>query len=150
MDVTLALCLPRDHLSVPLARRILKGSLEVLGFHGDDIADVELAVTEASTNVLDHAAGDDEYEIRAGLHGTTMVIEVIDKGHGFDGSAAGLLDAEPHAEEGRGIQLMRALVDRLVFQNLPTEGTVVHLEKTLRLPPDAPAAQLAGMESAPR
>ena len=69
-------------------------------------------------------------------------IEVIDRGHGFDGSETGHADAHHGAESGRGIQLMRSLVDRLEFQNRPTEGTVVHLEKRLAWGPDAPIAQL--------
>ena len=40
-------------------------------------------------------------------------------------------EAEPSAEDGRGIQLMRALVDEVTFTSRPQVGTVVHLEKQL-------------------
>jgi serine/threonine-protein kinase RsbW len=150
MEVKLTLALPRDQLSVPIARRILKRSLESLGIDGDTISDIELALTEACTNVLDHAHGDDDYTVSAGIDGETCVIEVIDRGGGFDGSKRGLLDAEPGAEDGRGIQLMRALVDRLEFQSRPTEGTVVHLEKRLTWDDDAPIAKLEGSSASPR
>ena len=150
MEVKLTLALPRDQLSVPLARRILKRSLDSLGIDGDTISDIELALTEACTNVLDHAHGDDDYTVSAGIDGETCVIEVIDRGGGFDGSKRGLLDAEPGAEDGRGIQLMRALVDRLEFQSRPTEGTVVHLEKRLTWDDDAPIAKLEGSSASPR
>ena len=69
----------------------------------------------------------------AGIDGTLCVIEVIDRGGGFDGSTKGLADAEPRAEDGRGIQLMRALVDKVTFTSRPQVGTVVHLEKQLDL-----------------
>jgi serine/threonine-protein kinase RsbW len=145
MEVKLTLALPRDQVSVPLARRILKRSLETLGIEEEAISDIELALTEACTNVLDHAVGEDDYTVSAGITGRTCVIEVVDRSaSGFDGSERGLLDAEPHAEEGRGIQLMRALVDRLEFQNRPLEGTVVHLEKRLSWDTDAPMAKLEG------
>ena len=144
MEVKLTLALPRDQLSVPLARRILKASLQTLGIDEEAVADIELALTEACTNVLDHAHGDDDYTVSAGIDGRTCVIEVVDRGAGFDGSERGLLDAEPHAEDGRGIQLMRALVDRLEFQNHPAAGTVVHLEKRLSWDSDAPMAKLEG------
>ena len=150
MEVKLTLALPRDQLSVPLARRILKRSLDSLGIDEDVISDVELALTEACTNVLDHAHGDDDYTVSAGIDGETCVIEVVDRGSGFDGSERGLLDAAPSAEDGRGIQLMRALVDRLEFQNQPTRGTVVHLEKRLSWGDDAPIAKLEGSTPAPR
>ena len=134
MEMRLALCLPRDEVSVPVVRRILKGSLETLGVVRDTIADIELALTEACTNVLDHSETDTEYEVSVGIDGKTCLIEVIDRGaHPFDGSVKGLLDAPPNAEDGRGIQLMRALVDRVEFVNKPREGMVVHLEKQLDL-----------------
>ena len=56
---------------------------------------------------------------------------MIDRGGGFDSTTKGLADAEPSAEDGRGIQLMRALVDKVTFTSRPQVGTVVHLEKQL-------------------
>ena len=67
----------------------------------------------------------------AGIDGDQCVIEVVDRGGGFDGSLHGLAEAEAQAEEGRGIHLMRALVDQVVFTSRPHKGTVVHLEKRL-------------------
>lgn len=139
MEFKLTLALPRDNHSVPIARSVLKNYLEVLGVRSDVVSDIELALTEACTNVLDHAGEGDEYEVSAGIDGRSCVIEVIDRGEGFDGSAAGLSEAEPHAEDGRGIQLMRALVDKVSFNSASAVGTVVHLEKELEwAPEDAP------------
>ncbi len=131
MELKLTLALPRDEFSVPVARRVLSRSLEVLGVDEQVVADIELALTEACTNVLDHAADTDEYEVSAGIDGTVCVIEVVDRGGGFDSTTKGLADAEPSAEDGRGIQLMRALVDEVTFTSRPQVGTVVHLEKQL-------------------
>ena len=144
MEMRLALCLPRDEVSVPVVRRILKGSLEVLGVQPETISDIELALTEACTNVLDHSETDTEYEVSVGVDGTACLIEVIDRGaHPFDGSVQGLLDAPETAEDGRGIQLMRALVDRVEFVNKPREGMVVHLEKQLDLTDSSVITRLA-------
>lgn len=131
MEIKLTLALPRDEYSVPVARRVLSRSMEVLGVDERVVADIELALTEACTNVLDHAAETDEYEVSAGIDGTQCIIEVIDRGGGFDSSAHGVGDADEGAEDGRGIQLMRALVDRVTFTSRPQSGTVVHLEKQL-------------------
>ena len=131
MEIKLTLALPRDEISVPIVRRLLKQALEVLEVESQVTYDIELALTEACTNVLEHAAEGDEYEVSAGIDRDQCVIEVVDRGHGFDGSLKGLADAEPHAEDGRGIQLMRALVDRVTFTSRPHAGTVVHLEKQL-------------------
>ncbi len=131
MEIKLTLALPRDEFSVPVARRVLSRAMDVLGVEEVVVADIELALTEACTNVLDHAADTDEYEVSAGIDGTVCVIEVIDRGRGFDSSQLGLVEADPAAEDGRGIQLMRALVDKVTFTNRPQVGTVVHLEKQL-------------------
>jgi serine/threonine-protein kinase RsbW len=150
VELKLTLALPRDEFSVPVARRVLSRSLEVLGVDEPVVADIELALTEACTNVLDHAGDTDEYEVSAGIDGTICIIEVIDRGGGFDHTTKGLADAEPSAEDGRGIQLMRALVDKVTFTSRPQVGTVVHLEKQLtwtdgavleRLTEDRPATE---------
>ena len=133
VEIKLTLALPRDELSVPVVRRVLRSALDVLGVQRPVVADIEIALTEACTNVLDHADQGEEYEVSAGIDGAVCVIEVVDRGsNGFDGSSFGHGDADPGAEEGRGIQLMRALVDKVEFDNRPQVGTVVHLEKTLQ------------------
>ena len=137
MEIKLSLALPRDEFSVPVARNVLAGSLRLLGVQEDAIHDIELALTEAVTNVLDHAVDVDEYEVSAGIDGSVCVIEVIDRGGGFDSSMEALAAAEPSAESGRGIQLMRALVDEVTFISKPQVGTVVHLEKQLEWEDDS-------------
>ena len=131
MEIKLSLALPREELSVPVVRRVLKSSLEALGVESDVVHDIQVALTEAVTNVLDHATHGEEYEVSAGVDGDICVIEIVDRGAGFDGSELGHGEAHPSAEEGRGIQIMRALVDKVTFTNIPTIGTVVHLEKRL-------------------
>ncbi|MCW2667370.1 MAG: putative serine/threonine kinase anti-sigma factor [Frankiales bacterium] len=131
MEIKLTLALPRDELSVPVVRSVLRSSMQVLGIDAEVIADIEVALTEACTNVLDHATHGEEYEVSAGIDGDLCVIEVIDRGEAFDGSDRGHAIAEGSAEGGRGIQLMRALVDKVEFTSREQVGTVVHLEKQL-------------------
>ena len=132
MEIKLTLALPRDALSVPVVRRVLKSAMDVLGVEVDVTSDVEVALTEACTNVLQHAGAGDEYEVSAGINGDLCIIEIVDRGVGFDASDLGRVAAADGAEQGRGIQLMRALVDRVSFERHDVRGTVVHLEKQLR------------------
>jgi serine/threonine-protein kinase RsbW len=132
VEIKLSLALPRDELSVPVVRRILTSAMEVLGVDREVIADVELAMTEAATNVLKHAGTGEEYVVSAGIDGDQCVLEIVDCGIGFESEQLGRSDADHGAEQGRGIQLMRALVDRVSFERRDTEGTVVHLEKRLQ------------------
>ncbi|MDX6242579.1 MAG: serine/threonine-protein kinase RsbW [Frankiales bacterium] len=131
MQIKLSLSLPRDEMSVPVSRRIAAQALATLGVEPDCISDIEVALTEACTNVLDHVGADDEYDVTVGISGDLCVIEVIDTGHGFDAALLGLSNADASAEQGRGIQLIRALVDRVQFTNRPEQGTIVHLEKDI-------------------
>ena len=143
MEIKFTLQLPRDALSVPVVRRVLNSSMRTLGVMEDCLTDIELALTEACTNVLDHAAKGDEYEVVAGLDDSTCVIDVIDTGRGFDADHLGHADAEPTSEEGRGIQLIRALVDRVHFKSRPEAGMIVHLEKELTFEEGSPLQRLA-------
>lgn len=131
MDIRLTLALPRDEISVPVVRTLLKQSLQVLGVLQECIEDIELALTEACTNALEHSVDGAEYEVSAGVRGDQCVIEVVDRGPGFDAARRGHADADPTAEDGRGIQLMRSLVDTVEFSSA-RQGSRVHLEKTLR------------------
>jgi serine/threonine-protein kinase RsbW len=137
MQIELRLSLPSDQMSVPVARHIASQALLTLGVDPSCVSDIEVALTEACTNVLDHVGADDQYDVCVRVDGSLCVIEVIDTGHGFDAAMLGLRDAELSAEEGRGIQLIRALVDRVRFVNRPEDGTIVHLEKDIVWTPDS-------------
>ncbi|BEP13756.1 hypothetical protein acdb102_20670 [Acidothermaceae bacterium B102] len=137
MQIELTLSLPRDEVSVPITRHIAAQALLKLGVDADCANDIEVALTEACTNVLDHVGEDDDYEVRLQISNHLCVIEVIDAGGGFDASPLGHRDAAQGAEAGRGIQLMRALVDRVDFTSREQQGTIVHLEKDLVLTADA-------------
>ncbi len=141
MEIKLTLALPRDQLSVPVVRRVLTGAMTTLGVQREVVDDILLALTEAVTNVLDHADDADAYEVSVGIDGDSCVLEVIDKGGGFDSSMQGLAEADNDSESGRGIQIMRALVDRVTFSQRAM-GTVVHLEKAITWESDSPAQQL--------
>jgi serine/threonine-protein kinase RsbW len=143
MEITLTLALPRDKITVPVARRICTDALRDLGVDDDCRNDVELALTEACTNVLDHVAEGDDYKVSISLDDRLCSIEVIDTGRGFDSAMLEGLIAEPTAEQGRGIQIMRAVVDRVLFTSRPEDGTVCHLEKELVWSEASPLRPLA-------
>jgi len=146
--------LPRDQISIPIVRRICTQSLKVLGVAQNCIDDVELALTEACANVLLHAHADDEYEVSVGVDNDVTVIEVCDRGGGdtggddLDGVVRSMGDPsvpETVPEQGRGIFLMRALMDQVQFDRVggTHSGTRVHLEKALTWDESAPGAQLS-------
>ena len=134
--MNLELVLPRDTATVPLVRHLLKHTLVEFGVSPDCVSDVEVAVTEACANVVEHATGDDEYEVRTSLTDDLCEIRVVDTGRGFDHESVNGRQRDDTNERGRGVLLMRALVDN-IRKNAPNErealgeaeGALVELKK---------------------
>ena len=131
MEVTLTICLPRDHQTVPVARRIIDSSMTSVGVTPECVSDVTIALSEACTNVLKHSGPGDEYGVRFELDNEVCSIKVVDLGPGVDVEALPKGDAAVDAERGRGVQLMRHLVDELHFESDPNDGSVVTMIKSI-------------------
>lgn len=143
MQVNFSLYLPRDAVTVPVARRLCRGAMEDLGVTRACLTDVALAVTEACANVIEHSSDmEDEYEISVAVHEDVCEIRVIDTGRGFDHQSLSDALADTSVERGRGISLMKALVDNVSFESRPQSGTIVHLVKRLELEHNSPLRQL--------
>ena len=84
MELSLALTLPRDEQTVPVARHIVRNAMDQVGVEETCVYDFELALSEACTNVLLHSGPGDLYVVRLDLEDRIGVIRVIDVGHGFD------------------------------------------------------------------
>jgi serine/threonine-protein kinase RsbW len=130
MRMAMSLLLPRDELSVVVARHLAAGAMEELGVAQACAEDIQVALTEACTNVILHSGPGDAYEVAVDVDAKSCVIRVIDRGIGFD-AGEGRPQASDSAESGRGMGLMHALVDQVLFESRPEAGTIVHLEKTL-------------------
>jgi serine/threonine-protein kinase RsbW len=143
VQVSFQLSLPRDEASVPLTRRLIAQALEIVGVEADTVSDVEIALSEACANVLRHAKTGDAYEVRAGFDEHRAFLEIIDQGEGFDPDAAPADDQLPgeESESGRGVMLMRALMDKVRFESRNGDGNSVILEKHLSWRPDSAVGQ---------
>ncbi len=95
-----------------------------------------VALTEALSNAILRGNGEDsakEVRVRVELTDDAVIVEVEDDGQGFDLDACTEDPTTPEnieREDGRGLFLMRALVDRV--ENFRGAGNVVRL--TLRRP----------------
>jgi serine/threonine-protein kinase RsbW len=138
MEISLSLSLPRDEASVPFVRHVCSDALKKLGVAPDCVSDVEIAVTEACTNVVKHSTDSRaEFAVSVCIDETSCHITVTDQGEGFDHAARSSEVAQESAESGRGISLMHALVDNVKFVSQPDDGTIVHLVKKLELGEDS-------------
>jgi serine/threonine-protein kinase RsbW len=129
MEMRFSLALPREALSIPVIRRALGDALYGLGVSQECIADILLATSEACTNVIEHAQTARDFEVDACIDGGTCVLKIVDQGRGFRDVPTRL--PTPDDESGRGINIMRALVDDVDFDSTPGQGTVVSLHKRL-------------------
>jgi serine/threonine-protein kinase RsbW len=133
MRLELAVSLPQEGRSVPIARHIVRAAVANLGVTSSCVHDIEVALSEACTNVLQHADASDEYEVRLQVDDDRCVLRVVDVGTRPGRLRLDIPDDPPggEVEHGRGLLVMRALVDRVGFAALDERGTVVSLEKRL-------------------
>jgi serine/threonine-protein kinase RsbW len=111
---TVRLTIPAKAEYIALCRLALVGLARLRPLSDELLADLKLALTEATSNSVRHAypGADGSVEIAYELHGDRLVIEVTDEGEGFehtDASADG--DLENLTEGGLGIAIIRAIAD---------------------------------------
>ncbi|MEW2494653.1 ATP-binding protein [Streptomyces nodosus] len=141
MSIWWSLHLRREAASVPLARRILLGTMESAGVDPDISYDLCVALSEACANAVEHGGAvapgttPEAYRVTAYLDGETCRIEVADAGPGFPsgGPNRPVLPARAEAEHGRGLCLIQELADHMHIGNKPGRGgAVVRFDKTLK------------------
>ncbi|MFG2087414.1 MULTISPECIES: ATP-binding protein [unclassified Spirillospora] len=123
-----SLSLPREALTIPVIRRVVGDALRGLGVSDDCVDDVLVATSEACTNVVQHARAAGEYKVTGHVDEGVCVLKIMDRGRGPRPAPE---DRGVMSESGRGIRIMRALVDDLDIDTSPDRGTVVHLRKRL-------------------
>ena len=146
MSIWWSLHLRREAASVPLARRLLIGTMETAGVDPDISYDLSVALSEACANAVEHGGTSASepagaYRVTAYLDGEKCRIEVADSGPGFPAlrGRAALRPAPDHAENGRGLCLIHELADHVRVVNRPGRGgAVVSFDKILKWKTDAP------------
>ena len=118
-DVELAM--PAEPDSVALARQMVRGIIDRLGWSDESRTDISIAVTEACTNAVLHAYPDSagDYEVVAWAEPAKLVVAVRDKGRGISPRMP-----SPSAGLGLGMPLMLAIADEV---NFTSEGGVTEV-----------------------
>ncbi|GII22968.1 ATP-binding protein [Planosporangium mesophilum] len=120
-----------------ISRQVVRSALSALGVVEEVRYDVELALTEACANVVQHAAYSDEYEVTISIEGAVCGIDVVDSGRGYDEESLQASMPHPNAEEGRGLHLIRMLTENVRLDHHPKQGTIMHFEKKLAWEPQS-------------
>ena len=128
----LMLRLPADASSVPVARHAIRKLLHDHGAAAEDIHGLELAVSEAAANAVEHAydPGDHEFEVAAEVRAEGVYLTVRDSGRWRSprGRARGL-----------GLGLIEQLIDEVELERTD-DGTTLRMFKRMTDPP-APARE---------
>lgn len=133
---TVELVLPGKPDFLLVARLATSGVGLRAGLTVDDIEDLKVAVSEACTNVINHAFDDSasadsrRIQLRMTTSKGEMTVEVEDEGVGFDpeelerARRSGM-----EGEGGLGFGLMKELTDSLRIESAPGSGTRVIMVK---------------------
>lgn len=128
--VAVRLTLPRATWTVPLARRLAQRVLRHPAVAEDARTAVEIALTEACSNAVQHADPAAHYSLRLHVEQRTCLVEVADGGAGFDVTQPPPMPSA-RALSGRGLALIGQLADQLVIQRRQPTGMLVRFVKHL-------------------
>lgn len=103
-------------------------------FGTEQVDDIKIAVGEAGSNALRHGSNPDwcKITVRIERHADCLRVFIADRGCGFDPDAVQAAFPDPVSDSGRGIALMRALMDEVTF-HFDSPGTRVELVKRLQV-----------------
>lgn len=125
--------IPSDVRFIENVVELIRRECEVMDFAKRQIMlNVPVALSEALSNAILRGNGDDpakHVHVRAEVDTTRLVVEVGDQGAGFDFDQAHSDPTTPDnldREDGRGLFLMRKLMDRVERLDVP-HGSVVRM-----------------------
>ena len=130
------------HLRIPakaeyvtLCRLALTGLAQLRAIGDDTMADLKLAITEAVSNSVRHAygnQGDGHVDITYRLHPDRLRIDVVDDGNGFDPEETALIEGVDLTEGGLGIAIIKTIADEFEIESQPgVRGSRLRFTKLL-------------------
>ncbi len=133
------------HIKIPsqtddleVIRNFVAGVAKKVGFDGDEVNKIELAVDEACTNVIEHAYQYDmkkNIDVAIKIDYNKFTVVVTDRGKGFNMQDVEIPDMKRYLAEirvgGLGIYLMKQLMDEVDYHTEPGVKNEVRMVKYL-------------------
>jgi serine/threonine-protein kinase RsbW len=139
---TFSLHVPSSTENLSMIRDFVKSIGTQSGMGDMEVARLELAVDEACSNVMEHAYDADstkEVSIRAIVDESSVQIEVIDSGKGFDPAAVEQLNLDELVAAkrtgGLGMRLMKSFMDEVHYEMQPGVKNELRMVKRLNKTP---------------
>jgi serine/threonine-protein kinase RsbW len=129
------LTIPSDLRLLALARSFVEGVCRVAGLDDKATDAIVMATDEATNNVIRHAhRGHPEapLQIQCFFSAEGLEVHLLDEGAPFDLAAVPHLDPAELRVGGRGVFLMRALMDELTCQPRGERGNTLRMVKRCR------------------
>ncbi len=119
---------------LPKVDSFIERKLKKLGIKKNQIADIAISVTEAVTNAVVHGNKNDlskKVKISLKVDSSCVEVTVEDEGGGFDPeSVQSPIEEENLLKEvGRGVFILKSLMDKVDFFYEPQKGTRVKMVK---------------------
>jgi len=138
------LTIPAKPEYITISRLALTGLARVRPFADETLADLKLALTEATSNSVRHAYanGEGRVQIDFELREDRLIVEVSDDGPGFGSQSSENRSLEPTeagvdfeddelSEGGLGIAIIRSIADELVLEPGPHGGSRLRFTKLI-------------------
>lgn len=119
---TIHLRIPAKAEYITLGRLALTGLAQLRDIRDETMADLKLALTEAVSNSVRHAygeQGDGHVDITYEIQPDRLCIQVVDDGNGFDPEEAPSIEGEELSEGGLGIAIIRSIADEFEIESQP-------------------------------
>ncbi|MCK4894416.1 MAG: ATP-binding protein [Calditrichia bacterium] len=130
--------LPIETANLEIVREFVARIAQNMGFSEENIHRIELAVDEASTNVIRHAYKNSKtnqkfLSVEVTTHEDRLEIDVIDAGKGFDPSQVKTPEMDVYLKEmkrgGLGLYLIKTLMDKVEYKIKPGVKNRVRMVK---------------------
>ncbi len=141
LERTFSLHVPSSTENLSMIRDFVKSIGTQSGMDDMNVAKLELAVDEACSNVMEHAYSSDstkKVSIRATIDDSSVQIDVIDTGQGFDPAAVEQLKladlASAKRTGGLGMRLIKSFMDEVHYEMIPGVKNELKMVKRLTKP----------------
>lgn len=130
-----SLRIPRDTRYLSLVRRVFVALAGRVGFAAGAIAEIEMAIDEATSNAIRHADGAGAVDLEATWDGAGLTVTVKDGGKPFPFERSGAGDLETyHAGRGPGglgVYIIKRFMDEVEYRHGPETGNELKMRKYL-------------------
>ncbi len=129
---------------LPVVRSFVESMCRVGGLESKTIDAIVLAVNEAASNVIRHAHQNREettFQVECRLIVDGIEVLLLDEGEPFDVAQVPHLDPAEVRAGGRGVFLMRAVLDELTCCRRESGGNALRMVKRSSCSPPPPASE---------